>query len=591
MSSVESIYRYPIKGFPGERLESAALVRNEGIAGDRSIAIGDGKLPVNEEGAWTPCQAFHRMSTRPDLTTFQVDRKQNGLKLIAPDGMIQNIDETKSHFDTMSSKFGGPTLIHRARNNRGFWDHQDAAISIINLATIEAIGKILNCTIDPLRFRANIYVRAEPWSEFQWLGQKIELGNAQLNIIRPIDRCKTTSVDVNTGEMTVNMPAMLMRLFGHMFCGVYASVCRSGTIINGAKISRKDQTCFDNVAAASVMKTAPSLPDWPRPATISKISDEAEGICSLWIKDSLEKFGSLKSFKAGQYVRLHNISDQSVWRSYTVSAVKDGALRITVKRDKGVGSQAVHSFKEGEQITITGPFGTATLDAKSDAVHRISAGIGITPTFAKLTELAQKGYESPALVTHVARSKSELALWDDVLATKSKLAKAVFSLHLTKENAGVPNAISGRPELVSIAHGIRECGADVHVCGPTGFVDSVLTALKQAKVPENKIFIDVFSTPDVQTEMRPIPSSAPIKVTLTKSNITDYWKPEDGTLLEFAESRGALIPSHCRAGLCKTCKCEVVEGSATRLIGELGNDLETTLLCSSIPSETLTLDV
>jgi ferredoxin-NADP reductase/uncharacterized protein YcbX len=591
MNIVEGLFRFPLKGFPGQRLASVELRKNEGITGDRAIAIGSGAMAVSTHGEWAPCQAFQRMAIRPDLTRFQIDMPNHALTLTSPIGVSEVINESSSNLGVLNEDFGGKASIHRARDNRGYWDHQDAAISIINLATVEAIAAVLGRPIDPLRFRANIYVRTEPWSEFQWLGKTLDCGDAQLDVIRPIDRCKTTSVNLKTGSLDVNMPAALIRHFGHMFCGVYASVHASGTIESGSKIRAADGLSKAAVSAASRASTAPALPDWPRPATITKILDEAEGVRSFWIEDSLEKIGALKDFEAGQYIRLHDLSQNHVWRSYTVSAVEDGKLRITVKRDEGLGSQAIHQLVERESISITGPFGDATLNHNSDAIHFISAGIGITPTVAKLTELAQRGYDKPVRVAHAARSIRELALWSDIVAAKSVLSNAAVQLYLTRDATGAADACPQRPDLKAIANRAKLAKADVHICGPTGFVGSVIAQLKQADIHDDRIVIDTFNSPDTPTMMRPIPTSKPIKVTLARSKITADWNPEDGTLLDFAEKRGAIIPSHCRAGLCKTCSCKIISGAASPLVGERGHDNTRTLVCSSIPTEPLTLDI
>ena len=49
-------------------------------------------------------------------------------------------------------------------------------ISFINLASVAAIEDMVGATVDPLRFRANIYVEGWPaWSELDLVGQELEL--------------------------------------------------------------------------------------------------------------------------------------------------------------------------------------------------------------------------------------------------------------------------------------------------------------------------------------------------------------------------------------------------------------------------------
>lgn len=520
---IETLYRYPIKGFPGEQLNAISLRKGEGIPGDRCIALGSGAIPIADDGAWTACQAFQRMNIRPDLTTFDLSNSKEGVLLSSTHGRAQLVHTGTTDLGDLSDLFSDQTSINRANGNRGYWDHQDAAISIINVSTVDAIARIVGQEIDPRRFRANIYVRAEAWSEFQWIGQRLDIGVAQLDVVRPIDRCKTTSVDVRTGELNLNILALLIR--------------------------------------------------------------------SFWLQDQLSGIASLDRFKPGQYIRVHDLACDHTWRSYTVSGVHDGKIRITVKRDSGPGSQAMHQLVVGENVTMTGPFGEATLNDASQAIYFMSAGIGITPTVSKLTALVQQGYSKPIRVTHVARSSAELALWDDIVSAANELPKVLLALHLTREQRSVDGAELRRPDLLAWANNAKEDNADIHLCGPSTFVDTVMTALHQADIQDDKIFVDTFSSPGVETDLREIPHSAPIKVTLLRSGVSDYWTPEDGTLLDFAEARGAMVPSHCRAGLCKTCRCAIVGGSATRLVGAEGEDIAEMLLCSSIPRESLTLDI
>ncbi|MEH6456846.1 MAG: FAD-binding oxidoreductase [Cocleimonas sp.] len=591
MNILKALYRYPVKGFPGEPLKEVELRLNEGLPGDRATALSNGIIPVNPPGEWTPCQAFQRMTIRPDLTTFQIVENR-----------IYSKDHENTDLGSVKDIFGDTTVIHQSITKRGHWDHRDSAISIINIGTIEAIAKVTGQRIDPLRFRANLYIHAEPWSEFNWVGQEISFDDESegestiLNIIRPIDRCRATSVDVKTGKKNINMPAALMRHFGYVYCGVYATVKQPGKITPGANFNISNQVSDQQMIDAITQKTVGHPSVLPRSAEVINVKIESEGINSLWIDDSFSALGSLKKYQAGQYIRLHNLSETHTWRSYTISEVKDDRIRITVKRDSGKGSQAVHQLNQNDKIIISGPFGDATLNDKSEAIHFISAGIGITPTVAKIQALVEDGYPKSVCISHVARSLSELVLWDDVLAAAKRLPDVNIHLYLTSNDGvatdeNIDDVIYGRPDYQTLANQSKDINADVHLCGPEGFVDSIAEALKDIGISDERVFIDRFTSPDVDVEIREILPSKPIKVTLALSNIIEYWKPEDGPLLEFIEGLGVIKPSHCRTGLCKTCNCRIISGSATRLIGEEGEDSDETLLCSSVPKGPLVLEV
>ena len=58
-----------------------------------------------------------------------------------------------------------------------FMDKPENLVSLINLATVRSLEEQWGYEIDPLRFRANIYIDgAEPWEEFDWVGADIRLG-------------------------------------------------------------------------------------------------------------------------------------------------------------------------------------------------------------------------------------------------------------------------------------------------------------------------------------------------------------------------------------------------------------------------------
>lgn len=591
MIRIEDIYRYPIKGFPAEPLSDVELKAGEGVPGDRAMALSTGVLEVDPDGDWTPCQAFQRMSIRPDLTVFQLESSVDGAKLTNPQGQTELINQSSNVVTELSDSFDGPVQLHRRAQGFGYWDHEDAALSIINLATIEEIARTLGQPIDPLRFRANIYVRAEPWSEFQWLGKTVDIGDLKLAVVRPIDRCNTTSVNVKTGETDINMPAALQQYFGHMYCGVYASVSKAGQLQTGATVRVSSEIETKRVQEASAIATAPKLASWPRPARICDVLHETHDTRSIWLKDCLGTFDATQTPKPGQYIRLHDLAGGQTWRNYTVSASREGQLRITVKRDSGRGSQAIHRLKLGDIVTISGPFGDATLRKECKAFHFVSAGIGITPSIAKLTALAEQKDTRSIVVTHVAQSQKDLALWADAKHAAEKLPNVELNLHLTRE-AKLPDGVfQGRPDLKTLVADAKSELADLHICGPTGFVEPLEREIEDANFPLERLFVDRFTSPGVAMQMRDIAPSPPITVTLQSSNISAEWRPEDGTLLEFVEKLGVVTPSHCRAGICKSCQCGIASGAAQRLVGSPGKDKQRTLICSSVPCEDLVLEI
>ena len=96
----------------------------------------------------------------------------------------------------------------------------------------------MGAPVNPLRFRANVYVTGWPaWHEFDLLGRVIMIGSgAQLKIVKRIVRCAATNVDPDTGIRDLSIPDTLLRSFGHADCGVYGEVVGAGEIAVGDEL-------------------------------------------------------------------------------------------------------------------------------------------------------------------------------------------------------------------------------------------------------------------------------------------------------------------------------------------------------------------
>ncbi len=110
----------------------------------------------------------------------------------------------------------------------------DKYVSLINHASIAALETVVDAPVDPLRFRANVYLdRAPAWSELDWLGSEMTLGGARLRVIAAITRCAATQVNPATAERDLDIVGALQRGFGHNLMGVYAEIVEGGDIAIG----------------------------------------------------------------------------------------------------------------------------------------------------------------------------------------------------------------------------------------------------------------------------------------------------------------------------------------------------------------------
>jgi GntR family transcriptional regulator/MocR family aminotransferase len=140
-----------------------------------------------------------------------------------------------------------------------FMDKPDNVISLINLATVRALEVMWGASLDPLRFRANIYVDGPPaWSEFDWVGQEIRIGGVGFLVDRRNGRCGATNVNPATGARDLDIPRSLRTAFGHKDLGVYLVAQGDGRIAVGDAFQTPASSQHTGLAAPAGGAFAPS---------------------------------------------------------------------------------------------------------------------------------------------------------------------------------------------------------------------------------------------------------------------------------------------------------------------------------------------
>jgi uncharacterized protein YcbX len=244
-ASVHAIYRYPVKGLSPESLARAALRPGETIAGDRAYAIENGPSGFDPaHPAYFPKQRFLMLMRNERLAALRTtyDDASHTLAIAAGGDEAVRADLGTAEGRAAIERFfvaycadelhGPPRVLHGAGHS--FSDVARKVVSIINLASVADLEEAVGAPVNPLRFRANVYVRGWPaWHEFGLLEQTIAIGAARLRVVKRIVRCAATNVDPDTGVRDLAIPATLAKDFGHMDCGVYAEVIAGGEIAVG----------------------------------------------------------------------------------------------------------------------------------------------------------------------------------------------------------------------------------------------------------------------------------------------------------------------------------------------------------------------
>jgi uncharacterized protein YcbX len=242
---IAALYHHPIKGFTPQKVASATLRPGEAFPGDRLFAVEDGPSGFDpKKPEWISKTRFTvlakmaevaRARTRYDEATGRLEARAEGMQdfsasLNEPAGR----DFFASWLTTLLGEAaGGPLKVVEAPGHR-FLDHPQGHVSIINLASVRDFAGRIGREVDPLRFRANLYVEGWPaWAENQWTGRELTLGPARARVFKTITRCAAPEVDPTTAERDIAVTARLHQHYGHLLCGIYVHIIAGGEVREG----------------------------------------------------------------------------------------------------------------------------------------------------------------------------------------------------------------------------------------------------------------------------------------------------------------------------------------------------------------------
>ena len=243
--TVTALYRYAVKGLSPEALERVTLEAGGTMPFDRAYAIENGP------GRFDPDNPRHL----PKITFLMLMRDERLATLVTTfDDATETLTVTRAGKQVargqlttplgrkmieqffaayMQAELRGPPKVVSAPGH-SFSDVAIKCLHVVNLASVRDLERVVGRPVDPLRFRANIYVDGiEPWAELGWVGRELTLGGARTSIVDRTVRCDATNVDPQTGARDMGLPTLIRRTWGHGDLGVYAKIIGGGELAVG----------------------------------------------------------------------------------------------------------------------------------------------------------------------------------------------------------------------------------------------------------------------------------------------------------------------------------------------------------------------
>lgn len=245
--TIASIHRHPVKGLTPEAMDQVRLEAGAYFPGDRNYAIEVGPSGFDlEKPKHISKQRFTVLARFPTLARIKtrLDDATGRFHIGDASGFGVETELATAEGRAVLERFlqgflgedaPGKLRVLESPPGYRFMDHPQGYISVMNLASVRAVEQALGVPIDPLRFRANVYVDGlKPWEEDEWVaGGKVKLGETELTVFKPIVRCIATHVNLETGERDIDMVGQLREHFGRDTLGTYFSIAKSGLVKPG----------------------------------------------------------------------------------------------------------------------------------------------------------------------------------------------------------------------------------------------------------------------------------------------------------------------------------------------------------------------
>jgi uncharacterized protein len=229
--TVLELRRFPVKSLAGERVD-ALRIDPRGAGGDRAQALtgifggARRRLTVRQVPRMLAWSAAY-----PDAPGAALDPDDPPLPLLtAPDGRTFRWDDPALP-GALRDDLGRPVKLER--DGALMPDVPDTLLVTVE-ATRAALERELGRPIDPRRFRPNLHVRLDTpaFAEEAWTGRRLLVGEAELELLDPCERCAIPTRDPDTTE---KWPELLRRLAADhdTLFGIYARPLGPATVHAG----------------------------------------------------------------------------------------------------------------------------------------------------------------------------------------------------------------------------------------------------------------------------------------------------------------------------------------------------------------------
>lgn len=314
------------------------------------------------------------------------------------------------------------------------------------------------------------------------------------------------------------------------------------------------------------------------PLTIRDVERETADCISVSF-DVPAELHDLFAYRAGQYITLRaEVGDRELRRSYSLcSAPHDNEWRVAIKRvDGGQFSQWAHAFlRAGETIDVLPPDGHFVYvpdNSRARHVLLLASGSGITPTLAILKTILEQEDHSQVTLVYGNRRVKDIIFKEQIEDLRDRFLSRFQLIHTLSgevQEAPIANGRLDGAKVQTLLTSLLDRNRidDVFICGPSGMIASCADACAGAGIAHDRIHKEIFGVPLSASPAvaNGADSHAPgesARVLVMADGIERELRVgyRGESVLDVVLAAGVDVPYACKAGVCCTCRAQVLEG-------------------------------
>jgi len=316
---------------------------------------------------------------------------------------------------------------------------------------------------------------------------------------------------------------------------------------------------------------------------------------------------ALFDFTQGQYLTFRRDFDgEELRRSYSICAGTDeGVLRVGIKRVDGgaFSTWANENLAPGDEIDAMPPMGkffTAIEPGAAKHYLGFAGGSGITPLLSIIKTVLAREPASRFTLVYANRQISTIMFREELEDLKNLYLGRLSVLHVLEAEAQEIDLFTGRVDGEKMTalfdHWIDAKSVDTaFICGPEPMMLAIAASLRDHGLSDSQIKFELFASGQpgrarakAVSKVAVTPGSG-TQATVTLDGATrSFEMPREGqSILDAAIAAQMDAPYSCKAGVCSTCRCKVLEGEVEMAVNHALEDYEVragyVLSCQAIP--------